>query len=154
MSQECDIVHLLCHCCKKSWISDYLVPCKTPFCGRLFCYKCLTSRYKYSKAKAARLPTPSWRCPVCTHKCHCEECQTGDFQIRQKSIRKPKIKKFTYRKRKINKYRKAVSKFYLRADANTGTPLNDQESNEIFSPKPRKLLPPISSNLFLHSSVF
>eukprot|EP00826_Nyctotherus_ovalis_P049818 TRINITY_DN6047_c0_g1_i7.p1 TRINITY_DN6047_c0_g1~~TRINITY_DN6047_c0_g1_i7.p1 ORF type:complete len:181 (+),score=0.83 TRINITY_DN6047_c0_g1_i7:135-677(+) len=69
-----NIVKVLCHCCKRCSASSLMVPCKIPGCQLFFYQHCLTSRYKYSYVKAAKLPSPHWKCPVCTHKCRCVEC--------------------------------------------------------------------------------
>lgn len=63
-----------CHYCKLSAPPRFMVPCQIP-CGLYFCRKCLTKYYKYSRPKCAKLPSVNWRCPVCTSKCQCEDCQ-------------------------------------------------------------------------------
>lgn len=65
-----------CHSCKCEAQIECLVGCRNPSCKLLYCRKCLTSRYKFSKAKASTLPTLNWRCPVCTRRCFCTECLT------------------------------------------------------------------------------
>lgn len=64
----------ICHYCKLALAPRFIVPCKVP-CGRFFCRKCLTRYYKFSRTKCAKLPSATWRCPVCTKKCYCESCQ-------------------------------------------------------------------------------
>jgi len=60
-----------CHYCNKEFSSSSLSKCKIVECGKMFCRRCLTSKYKFSKLKAAQLPTPCWKCPSCTYKCLC-----------------------------------------------------------------------------------
>jgi len=60
-----------CHYCNKKLSANSFAKCKVTGCGKQFCRKCLTSKYKFSKLKAAQLPTPLWKCPSCTFKCLC-----------------------------------------------------------------------------------
>ena len=39
-----------------------------------FCRTCLTGKYKYSKPVAKKLPSRTWKCPICTQKCKCHPC--------------------------------------------------------------------------------
>ena len=148
--QDCDIVRLLCHCCKHSCIANYLISCKISGCGKFFCHKCLTSRYKYSKTKVAKLPTSTWKCPVCTGKCKSDECQSGiNIPIKKRGIKKIRTTKCCYRKKKTNGSRKIIIKYYSRIDANTGTPSDDRITQGVSTPKPHRILPPITSNNIL-----
>jgi hypothetical protein len=159
--QEYELVRLLCHFCKRFCLPDSFIPCKTPCCGKLFCHKCLTSRYKYSKAKVSRLPisplhgelrydrgvTPNWMCLVCTKKCVCEEVPRKKCIIRKRSAH------HTIDSNR-NKKVKTVTKFYARADANTRSPLDDRATNENSIPESNYLLPSISSNFCFCCSLF
>ena len=105
---ERNLVKFQCHSCKCESALELLVPCKNSCCGLLYCRKCLTSRYKYSRAKAANLPTLSWRCPVCTCRCFCDNCvETGATIQPQKVINKTKSTTGNwYRKKRIRKAKK------------------------------------------------
>lgn len=152
--QECDVVRLLCHCCKRHCAFDYLVPCKTLGCGRFFCHKCLTSRYKYSHAKISRLPSPNWRCPVCTGRCRCEECSSVfDVPVKKRGIKKMKKNHHAYRKKKVYRAKKIAGKFYLRNDANTRSPLEDRPTGVNITPQYTYYLPPISCIFFNNNSI-
>ena len=63
---------LYCHYCHVSSLSKKLAHCKNLSCRRGFCVRCLTSKYKFSKDVAKRLPTSTWKCPFCIRKCRCE----------------------------------------------------------------------------------
>lgn len=143
--QVYDLIRPLCHFCKRLCSPDTFIPCKTPSCGRLFCHKCLTSRYKYSKAKVSRLPTPNWKCPFCTRKCACEDC-IGESDGPLKKLRTKKIKA-KYRYKKLKTSIRTVAKCYSRADANTRAPLDDKCSHVIYTPVVNWRLPSISRNL-------
>lgn len=73
----------ICHFCKLLLASRYVVPCKL-LCGQYFCRRCLTSQYKYSRQKCAKLPSRAWRCPVCTNKCGCESCKETAIEASDK----------------------------------------------------------------------
>eukprot|EP00826_Nyctotherus_ovalis_P017702 TRINITY_DN1522_c0_g1_i1.p1 TRINITY_DN1522_c0_g1~~TRINITY_DN1522_c0_g1_i1.p1 ORF type:complete len:191 (-),score=21.38 TRINITY_DN1522_c0_g1_i1:154-726(-) len=146
--QEYNLARLLCHLCKRFCVPGSFIPCKTPCCGKLFCNKCLTSQYKYSKSKVSRLPTPMWRCPVCTKKCKCDEC-CELFKIPRKrhGKRRTAAGKSDSTKSKLSTSGRAATNFYSRADANTVTPLGDKGTHEVLSPAAKRHLPSIS--LFL-----
>jgi hypothetical protein len=104
------IIKRRCHSCKCDFPTECLVSCRNMCCKLLYCRKCLTSRYKYSKAKSANLPTLNWKCPVCTRKCYCPECVKAGLTVPpvQKVITKPKVQNCTwYRKKRVRKSRKA-----------------------------------------------
>ena len=83
------VVKRRCHSCKCDIAEAFSVPCRADHCHKFFCQKCLTSRYKYSKAKAASLPSINWKCPVCTRRCFCLECiNTGLVVRKRKAIYK------------------------------------------------------------------
>ena len=152
--QECEKVRFLCHSCRKAWFPDYLIPCKATGCGHFFCYKCLTGRYKYSQSKSSRFPSATWKCPMCTGNCHCEECQSGKNKgIARKAIKKTSIRKKSYTKIKLNSSRKP-SKFYSRVDANTKTLSDDRYTRVISTPKVHRILPPISCKFLLQFSIY
>ncbi len=108
-THDCDckdgVLKLRCHSCKCDCPAEQLVPCRSPGCKLFYCRRCLTSRYKYSKTKSANLPTMSWKCPVCCHRCYCETCiSAGVSAPPEKVIYKPKSTVGTwYRKRRIRK---------------------------------------------------
>jgi hypothetical protein len=103
------MIKRLCHSCKCDFPLEFLVPCRNTCCNRLYCRKCLTSRYKYSRVKASHLPTPNWKCPVCTRRCWCADCVNEGVPVKiQKAISKSKIITSTwYRKKRIRRSRKA-----------------------------------------------
>ncbi len=69
-----EVVRRCCHSCGNDIAEALSVPCRGEQCHLVFCQKCLTSRYKYSRVKASSLPSINWRCPVCTKRCYCSEC--------------------------------------------------------------------------------
>ncbi len=96
------LVKRRCHSCKCEIAEALSVPCRSDHCHKFFCQKCLTSRYKYSKAKAATLPSLNWKCPVCTRRCFCIECEEAGLIAKRK---KPVYKRdmYTVRKRRVKK---------------------------------------------------
>eukprot|EP00826_Nyctotherus_ovalis_P017707 TRINITY_DN1522_c0_g1_i6.p1 TRINITY_DN1522_c0_g1~~TRINITY_DN1522_c0_g1_i6.p1 ORF type:complete len:252 (-),score=-15.13 TRINITY_DN1522_c0_g1_i6:136-891(-) len=152
--QEYNLARLLCHLCKRFCVPGSFIPCKTPCCGKLFCNKCLTSQYKYSKSKVSRLPTPMWRCPVCTKKCKCDEC-CELFKIPRKrhGKRRTAAGKSDSTKSKLSTSGRAATNFYSRADANTVTPLGDKGTHEVLSPAAKRHLPSISCSLGAQCSI-
>ena len=95
--QNNDIIKPVCHYCKKYNPTEFFVPCRSGCCKLFFCHKCLTSRYKYSHVKASQLPTPNWKCPVCTNRCYCDYCISHGISIPMKT---KKIHKQYYHKTK------------------------------------------------------
>lgn len=86
----------LCHYCKLLLAPRFIVPCKVT-CGRFFCRKCLTRYYKFSRPKCAKLPSATWKCPVCTKRCYCEGCQANTISSNskyKKKIKNPEKKKY------------------------------------------------------------
>lgn len=142
-----NLVRPLCHFCRRLCSLDTSIPCKTPSCGKLFCHKCLTSRYKYSKAKVSRLPTPNWKCPYCTKRCACDDC-IGELGAPLKRGRTGKYKVNKYRYKKLKTSIRRVVKCYSRTDANTKAPLDDKGSHKICTPILNWRLPSISRNLY------
>ena len=102
------VIKRRCHSCKCDFPLDDLAPCRNLCCGLLYCRKCLTSRYKYSRVKAANLPTFNWKCPVCTRRCFCSECINAGVAVQiQKAISKTKVQTSTwYRKKRIRRAKK------------------------------------------------
>ncbi len=93
-----EIIKRRCHSCKCEIDEELSVPCRGENCHLFFCQKCLTSRYKYSKVKAASLPSLNWRCPVCTRRCFCEDCaSSGNLPRRRKQLAKRNL--YTIRRR-------------------------------------------------------
>ncbi len=99
------IVKLRCHSCKCDSNIDQLVRCRNPGCGLFYCRRCLTSRYKYSRAKAANLPTLNWQCPVCCKRCYCDTCVSVGLTVPPvKVVNKIKATASNwYRKKRIRK---------------------------------------------------
>jgi len=99
-----EVVKRRCHSCKCEVAESLLVPCKMECCHKFFCLKCLTSRYKYSKAKASTLPSINWKCPVCTRRCYCNECvSAGNIPKKKKSQAKRNL--YSVRRRMKKKVR-------------------------------------------------
>lgn len=146
--QSKGVIKSMCHCCKQTFSSDFIVSCKTECCGRIFCHKCLTSRYKYSRAKVSRLPTPNWRCPVCTNRCQCDVCVKAGVAIslKKKVIRrKNEICLIRKKKRK----RKSKETFTVQMNSGTRTPLSEKETNESSSLVVHNSIPSISGTYLL-----
>jgi len=96
------MVKRICHSCKCEIGEAFAVPCRAEGCHKFFCQKCLTSRYKYSKAKAASLPSLNWRCPVCTRRCYCLDCiEAGLVVKKRKTVYKHDI--YSTRKKRVRK---------------------------------------------------
>ena len=83
------VIKRRCHSCKQEFAESQSVACREDHCCKFFCQRCLTSRYKYSKTKAATLPSLNWKCPVCTKRCFCPDCiATGNVPKKRKAISK------------------------------------------------------------------
>jgi len=149
-----NILKFICHCCKRSAGSEYTVPCKTAGCNLFFCHRCLTSRYKYSYAKTAKLPTPHWKCPVCTKKCSCADCpspsQSEVPAFEGKLMVQGRTSVHQHRKKKrIRKGKRKSSDSSLGTGSSLRTPPSERETQGAYSPPPKFPPPPISSNCFL-----
>lgn len=138
----CELNRLICHCCKTQTFPHFLVPCKTSGCGFFFCHRCLTSRYKYSKAKVVKLPTAHWKCPVCAERCQCDECISAGISIpiKKKVVKRRDLTGHFRRKKRI---RKPI--FNVQTNLETKTPYSERETNPFFSPLPQRSVFPISS---------
>lgn len=142
-----NIVKLMCHCCKKFTSSEFLVPCKIPGCKLLFCHKCLTSRFKYSHAKTATLPTAHWKCPVCANRCRCEVCIEKEVVVlnEKKPLRPNSTVPHSHRKKRIRKDKRNHCDAPTKPEQLMRCSISEKETHEICSPIPRRFLPPISS---------
>eukprot|EP00826_Nyctotherus_ovalis_P025035 TRINITY_DN1933_c0_g1_i12.p1 TRINITY_DN1933_c0_g1~~TRINITY_DN1933_c0_g1_i12.p1 ORF type:complete len:198 (+),score=8.24 TRINITY_DN1933_c0_g1_i12:184-777(+) len=152
-----NILKLICHCCKRSSPPECMVPCKTPGCDLFFCHRCLTSRYKYSYAKTAKLPSPHWKCPVCTHKCRCADCPQPSSEVEMAGkllVEDATCAHTQRRKKRIRKGKRRSSDCSLKTGSSMKTPSLERESQAADSPSPKLLLPPISSTLPLSPLVF
>jgi hypothetical protein len=104
----CGVVKRICHSCKCEADGELLVPCRAEGCHKFFCRRCLTSRYKFSKAKASHLPSQNWRCPACTRRCYCTECVLAGTKPKQlKPIKKLRTYVKRGHRRKKSRLRKA-----------------------------------------------
>lgn len=68
-SKESDLT--VCHICDRGFSARATVPCQEAQCELRYCHSCLVKECKYSKKTARKLPTRTWKCPKCSHKCHC-----------------------------------------------------------------------------------
>eukprot|EP00824_Muranothrix_gubernata_P000166 TRINITY_DN1018_c0_g1_i1.p1 TRINITY_DN1018_c0_g1~~TRINITY_DN1018_c0_g1_i1.p1 ORF type:complete len:350 (-),score=4.31 TRINITY_DN1018_c0_g1_i1:13-1062(-) len=78
-----------CHHCRQFIDKVNLAECQVKGCKKSYCRICLSSKYKFSKAKALQLPTATWKCPACTRKCSCQACnplQTPPKRAKKKAI--------------------------------------------------------------------
>lgn len=153
-----NILKFICHCCKRTTTSENMVPCKTPGCDLFFCHRCLTSRYKYSYAKTAKLPTPHWKCPVCTRKCRCTECPpplpsaTVQALLGGKSLVEDNT--CAHQQRRKKRIRKGKRKS-PDSSLGTGSSLKSPSIGKETLTPPLKFVPPsISSNSLLSFLVF
>lgn len=163
---QCDrygnMMKLRCHSCKREAPLDCLVQCKSGCCCLLYCRRCLTSRYKYSRAKAANLPTAHWKCPVCSNRCHCETCVSEGYALPvHKTISKKTAAASWYRKKRIRRNRKVKLKRDGQTESYTSPaqPSSRLDSAEVPSlptcqpesypvtPLARRCLPPVTSTL-------
>ena len=146
-----DLIKLMCHCCKRFTSSEFIVPCKTPGCNLLFCNRCLTSRFKYSHAKADRLPTAHWKCPVCTHKCKCDICQPEEHPkpVKEDSTIFNSFPLKCHRKKRIRK-----PNFPFKIEPSAKTLISEKGTNEVCSPISLCSLPSVSGIIKLTSLVF
>lgn len=94
--------HHPCHFCNKTGPSRFLVCCQS-VCDLSFCRKCLTRHYKYSRPKCAKLPSVSWKCPVCTRKYRCKECLQSTAILSIKGKDKKLVKGVLYKKCSSNR---------------------------------------------------
>lgn len=149
-----EIAKFICHCCKKLISSELIIPCKTKLCKLFFCHKCLTSRYKYSKVKVSKLPTPNWKCPVCANRCRCKDCaQLGvvmptkkpysPILVKKKLIKPIDVLNCPYKRKRI---RKDKDVFLIRLNCGAITPpsRNETNCNEALSQVVPRIMPPIS----------
>ena len=147
-------IKLMCHTCRKSFSSEFMVSCMTSGCNLMFCHKCLTSKFKYSRAKAESLPTTHWKCPVCSKKCKCNHCsrKTKGIQIPiKKAIVKPISAGFSpYHKQRIQKSYGYPFKIECLHQASQG----EKETQIFFSPDLQHSLPSISSIIIEEFIVF
>eukprot|EP00826_Nyctotherus_ovalis_P062694 TRINITY_DN9119_c0_g1_i4.p2 TRINITY_DN9119_c0_g1~~TRINITY_DN9119_c0_g1_i4.p2 ORF type:complete len:157 (+),score=4.96 TRINITY_DN9119_c0_g1_i4:247-717(+) len=141
--QETRLAKAICHCCKLAPGSESLVPCKTAHCDRLFCHRCLTSRYKYSRTKVAKLPTVNWRCPFCADRCKCDECARSGraAPIKKRTLKWKELTRHYYKKRRIRKRRSE-----LRTGLSSGV-TSERAASDCSLQTPRFQLPPISGSL-------
>jgi len=132
---------LRCHCCKKMTSLDFLIQCKTSGCSFLFCHKCLTSRYKYSKVKVSSLPTAHWKCPVCARRCQCVNCiESGiAMPIKKKIMKRKRVIRCV---RKKNRIRKPV--FIIQNICDIKAPLSEKQTKELLTPIVHHKMLPIS----------
>jgi len=154
-----NVLKFICHCCKKSSVPELMVPCRISECDLFFCHRCLTSRYKYSYAKTAKLPTSHWRCPVCTQKCRCADCSkvlrpelsasSDKLLIEDAAFMNPRRKKAKSRKGKSKPPEGSVKTGY-----STKSFLFEKETQEVCTPTSQFSLPPISGNIYLSSLAF
>lgn len=94
----------VCHICREGKANDCIVGCKSGSCSKSFCRACLTSKFKYSKIKAANLPSPYWKCPACARRCVCAVCQAeGNCPKKAKLTRKKKQSLEPSRRRRKHK---------------------------------------------------
>lgn len=103
-SQFSKVIKRKCHSCKCEVLEGNLVACQSECCHKFFCQKCLTSRYKYSRAKAAKLPSFHWKCPVCARHCYCDDCLASNNPPKKRRLIK-KIKLYTNTRRKYKRAR-------------------------------------------------
>ena len=114
--RHCGLVKRICHSCKCETEGNFLVPCHAEGCHKFFCRRCLTSRYKFSKAKAAHLPSFNWRCPACTRRCYCADCvETGTKPKQHKPIKKLRVYVRRGFKRKRQRIKKSLEASGLEA---------------------------------------
>lgn len=139
--------HGICHCCKLELTGDILVPCKSETCHHFFCRKCLTSHYKYSKAKTARLPSLKWKCPICKSRCYCDECINAGYSQKPKK-QTPKPKKYKKKNQtNISSQSKGIKKTKLQKNPNLSafsTVASSQfpsPCNLVIAPPTKKMLP-------------
>lgn len=141
-----DLLKLICHCCKCTVPNELTVCCMTPGCNLFYCHRCLTSRYKYSYAKTAKLPTPKWKCPVCTRRCWCNECvQTGVAMPLKKSLNKNTTCVHQYRRKKrIRKGKRMADRSSLKIEFSVRTTPSEKVHQEVHSTISQYQLPSIS----------
>lgn len=103
------ILKPVCHSCKLLVDPLFLVPCKIVHCDCFFCHKCLTSRYKYSKAKVVSLSTANhrgvnWKCPYCMSRCQCNDCvEVGRAPVKKKGMSMRDTIRHFYKRKRIRK---------------------------------------------------
>jgi len=147
--QSYQLNKLICHCCKMETSLDSLVLCKSSCCNLFFCHKCLTSRYKYSKVKVSKLPTPHWKCPVCANRCQCDQCIKAGITapIKKKRMKRKEAARRLRRKRRVRK-----PTFQIQSNCETRTPLSEKESDQFLNLVAHCLIPPISSTYLYYCS--
>lgn len=141
-----------CHYCNYTGPPRFMVLCQVG-CDLSFCRKCLTRYYKYSRTKCSKLPSVNWRCPVCTKKCQCEECQ--EVATVSCSKNKGAGKSVLYKKRNTSRSSEKIKKPNRKVISSRKyfEPSNDDRCRGSSNLMKEQSLPPFSSNLTFNDNI-